>query len=145
MIEARPGNGRGGMRLEQENDLEELTRDVAFFSQHHRGKLDLWKRILCEVNQKGQRAVLWGGGSKGVTFLTTLSVQDEIEYVVDINPYKHGTYMAGSGQEIVAPDFLRAYKPDLVIIMNPIYGDEIRQDVSRMGLNPKLLTLAYDS
>jgi hypothetical protein len=97
------------------------------------------------MRQKGQRAVLWGGGSKGVTFLTTLGVQDEIEYVVDINPYKHGTYMAGGGQEIVAPDFLRAYNPDLVIIMNPIYREEIRQDISRMGLNPKLLTVDYDN
>ena len=145
MIEARPGNGQNGVRLEQENDLEKLTRDVAFFSQHHRGKLELWKRTLREMRQKGHRGVLWGGGSKGVTFLTTLSVQDEIEYVVDINPYKHGTYMAGSGQEIIAPDFLRAYKPDVVIIMNPIYHEEIQQDISRMGLNPKLLTIEYDS
>ena len=145
MIEARPSPGRGGMHLKQEDDLEELTRDVAFFSQNHRGKLDTWKRNLREIRQKGQRAVLWGGGSKGVAFLTTLGIQDEIEYVVDINPYKHGMYMAGNGQEIVAPDFLRDYKPDIVIIMNPIYYEEIQQDLSHLGLNPKLLTVEYDS
>jgi hypothetical protein len=145
MIEARPGPGWGGMHLEQEDDLEELARDVNFFSQNHRGKLDTWKRNLWDMRQKGQRAVLWGGGSKGVAFLTTLGIQDEIEYVVDINPYKHGMYMAGNGQKIVAPDFLRDYKPDVVIIMNPIYYEEIQQDLSHLGLNPKLLTVEYGS
>ena len=141
MIGARPSVGHGSMRLEQEEDLEELTRDMAFFSQNHRGKLDMWKHNVREIRQKGQRAVLWGGGSKGVAFLTTLGVQDEIEYVVDINPYKHRTYMAGSGQEIVSPDFLRDYKPDVVIIMNPIYRKEIQQDLYCMGLTPRILTV----
>jgi SAM-dependent methyltransferase len=144
MIEARLSPAGGSMHLEQEDDLEELTHDVHFFSQNYRGKLDTWKRILWEIRQKGQRAVLWGGGSKGVAFLTTLGVQDEIEYVVDINPYKHGMYMAGNGQEIVAPDFLQDYKPDMVIIMNPIYYEEIQQALGHLGLNPKLLTVAYD-
>jgi hypothetical protein len=49
--------------------------------------------------------VLWGGGSKGVAFLTTLGQSlDDIAYAVDINPIKHGTFMAGTGQEIIAPE-----------------------------------------
>lgn len=141
MIEARPGDGKRHSRLDQEDDLEELTRDIAYFTHHYRHKLDTWNQRLQEIRHKGQRAVLWGGGSKGVTFLTTLDVHNDIDYVVDINPYKHGTYMAGSGQEIVAPAFLRDYKPDVVIVMNPIYCEEIRRDLSRMGLNPTLLAV----
>jgi len=33
--------------------------------------------------------------------------------VVDINPFREGKYMAGTGQEIVSPAFLKRYKPDL--------------------------------
>jgi hypothetical protein len=93
------------------------------------------------MRRDGLRMVIWGAGSKGVAFLTTLKIRDEIAYAVDINPYKHGTYMAGTGHEIVGPAFLRKYQPDVVIVMNPIYREDIRQDLNRMGLTPELLTV----
>jgi FlaA1/EpsC-like NDP-sugar epimerase len=101
----------------------------------------MWRHYLREVQRSGRRAVLWGGGSKAVAFLTTLNLQGEIEYVVDINPHKHGTYLAGAGQEIVAPDFLRQYQPDVVIVMNPIYRQEIESQLHQMGLSPELITV----
>jgi hypothetical protein len=61
--------------------------------------------------------------------------------VVDINPYKHGTYLAGTGQQVVAPTFLEGYQPDLVIAMNPIYCDEIQQELNRMRLGAELLAV----
>src|SRR6201987_1687781 len=51
----------------------------------------------------GQQTVVWGSGSKAVAFLTTLGVHDEIEHVVDINPYRAGKFLPGTGQRIVAP------------------------------------------
>jgi SAM-dependent methyltransferase len=139
MIEARPGNGRSRSVLVQEDDLEDLARDVAYFAENYLDKLDAWQRDLQEIRQNRQRTVIWGAGSKGVAFLTTLRIQDEIEYAVDINPYKHGTYMAGTGQQIVAPEFLREYRPDVVIVMNPIYCNEIRRDLNRMGVTAELM------
>ncbi len=53
---------------------------------------------------------------------------------MDINPHKHGKFMAGTGQEIVAPEFLVDYDPDLVIVMNPVYTDEIRSELGRLGV-----------
>ncbi len=49
--------------------------------------------------------------------------------------------MAGTGQEIVSPAFLVDYKPDVVIIMNPVYLDEITRDLHAMGLAPEIYTL----
>jgi hypothetical protein len=141
MIETRPGDGTGGEHLEQEEDLDDLVRDVTDFAGRIGQTLQSWRRDLSDVAQDGQRAVLWGGGSKAVAFLTTLGIRNEISYAVDINPYKHGTYLAGTGQEIVAPGFLREYQPDRVIIMNPIYSEEIRQDLLEMGLAPELITV----
>lgn len=76
---------------------------------------------------------------KRVSFLTTLKIGDKIEYAVDINPHKHGTFMAGTGQEIVAPEFLQDYQPDAVIVMNSIYCGEIQRDLDRLGVNAKLI------
>lgn len=141
MIGVRPSGRQRTPSPLQEDDLEEITRDVALFSESYRHQFDTWRRDLQEIRRDGGRAVLWGGGSKAVAFLTTLDFRDEIEYVVDINPHKHGTYLAGTGQEVVAPDFLRQIQPDFVIVMNPVYREEIQADLTRMGLSSELMTV----
>jgi hypothetical protein len=141
MIEARPTAGRPSSLLPEEGDLAELARGVEHFSANYRENLDAWTSYLHEAQRRGRRVVLWGGGSKAVSFLTTLGVRDEVEYVVDINPYKHGTYMPGSGHMIVAPEFLDEHRPEVVIVMNPVYRQEITTDLLRMGLSPQVLTV----
>ncbi len=141
LIVARPDDGKNASRFHEEEDLKGLSCYVEYFAKDCREKLDSWKRYL-QANKKNQhRTVLWGGGSKSVAFLTTLNIQDEVEYVVDINPFKQGTYMAGTGQKIVAPEFLKEYKPDIVIVMNPIYRGEIKQDCKKLGLTPEIITV----
>jgi hypothetical protein len=49
--------------------------------------------------------------------------------------------LPGSGQKIVAPDFIVEYKPDLVIITNPTYADEIREQIGTYHLNPEIWIL----
>ncbi len=141
LIEARPGNGEAGRLFESEGDLEELAQDVKRFEERYPDQLERWKSELERVKERGQRAVIWGSGSKAVAYLTTLDISGEIEYVVDINPYKHGMYLAGTGHRIVAPTFLKEYRPDVVIVMNPIYCDEIRCDLDKMGVAAELIAV----
>ncbi len=140
-IEVKPICGKDDLTLTGEDGIKELTQDVEFFSKNYRRKLNEWKHKLEIIKQKGGRVVLWGSGSKGVSFLTTLNIQDEIGYVVDINPYRHNTYMAGTGHEIVAPVFLKEYKPDMVIVMNPVYCNEIEEELKKMGIKPEIITV----
>ena len=116
---------------------------VRYFVEHYTAKHDQWRTALADWRATGRRVVLWGGGSKGVAFLTTLSqTRDDIAYAVDINPIKHGTFMAGTGQEIIAPESLKIYRPDVVIIMNPVYRAEVTADPTPLGLSPEILTLS---
>lgn len=141
MLEARPGRGHAAQMLPEKHDLEEMTRSVMYFAENYQARLEMWKGYLQNIFKNNQRAVLWGSGSKAVSLLTTLKVYDEIEYVVDINSYRQGTFIPGAGQEIVSPAFLREYKPDIVIVMNPIYREEIQQSITSMGLSPQLITV----
>jgi hypothetical protein len=75
-----------------------------------------------------------------VSFLTNVS-SDAVEYAVDINPTKHGMFMAGTGQQIVGPEFLRDYRPDLIIAMNPIYVGEIGEDLDDLGVEAELVAV----
>lgn len=138
MLEARPADGPTSPHLPQEMDKEQIAADVAEFTRTCTETLDGWKQKVRRAVQNGKKVILWGSGSKGVAFLTTLGLCDEIEYTVDINPNKHNTYMAGTGQKIVGPDFLKTYQPDLVILMNPVYTNEVREDLRSRGLSPEI-------
>lgn len=129
-IEARPGTGVEKV----DSDLQQTAQDVRAFASHYRNKVDQWRDRLDEMRRSGRRAVIWGGGSKGVTFLNILQAEDRIEYVVDINPRKQGMHVAGTGQRIVAPEFLRDYRPESIVVMNPIYIQEIRAATEPLGL-----------
>ena len=140
MIEARSGRDQTRERLQAEDDLDDLTKDLNIFVTNQVQKIQKWRSEINAFMEDGCKVVLWGGGSKAVAFLTTLQIKpNKLQYVVDINPYKSGTYMAGTGQEIVAPNFLIEYKPDVVIMMNPIYHVEIQQDLNKMGVQAKLM------
>lgn len=121
------------------NETQEL---IAHFVDQYRTKIEIfWKEKIHEFFLQGRKVVLWGSGSKGVAFLTTLGIKDAIEYVVDINPYRQGTFMPGTGQDIIAPAFLKDYQPDSVIIMNPIYAPEIEEELKALDLSPEVYTL----
>ena len=97
-------------------------------------------RNIIEDRERERRAVIWESRSKGVAFLTTLQIKDEFSCAVDINLRKQGTFLAGAGHKIVSPDFLRTYHPEVVIIMNTNYKDEIRQQLCDLGITARIMT-----
>ena len=139
MITAKPSDKETS--ITSKDDLETVAQEVDYFSANFRQTVTIWKQRLQRLSENGQRVVLWGAGSKAVAFLTTLQVQREIEYVVDINPHKQGAYLAGTGQKILAPELLREYQPNVVIVVNPIYISEIKQMLFDMGITVEMLSL----
>lgn len=139
-LEATPSPSHGGNIVENQAGVDSLRHEVASFFRRYANKIAAWKRELERIASSGLKAVVWGSGSKGVSFLDTLKAGKEITHVVDINPFKQGCFVPGTGQEIVGPEALRDINPDLIIIMNPIYMSEIWETVRRMGLNPRILT-----
>ena len=91
--------------------------------------------------QTGQRVAIWGSGSKCVSLLSKLGEDAQPDAIVDVNPHKHGKFLAGSGYEISSPESLALVRPDAVIIMNSIYTDEIRTGLEKRGLRPELVAL----
>ncbi len=140
-IEARPGQGGTREFLPQERDLDMLKRYVDTFPARYQEKTRIWQERMDRFRDTSRKTVLWGSGSKGVSFLTSLDVGKQIEYVVDINPFRQGYYMSGTGQKIVSPEFLKEYRPDVVIVMNAIYREEIRRNLQDLGLNPELIAV----
>lgn len=139
-IMARPARTASDPATICPDDQYQLAVQVDLFAFRYHTKQYFWIQRLQGMIQARQKVMVWGAGSKGVMFLNTLDTQDYIEYVIDINPRKEGMYVAGSGQQIVPPAFLRNYQPDVVIIMNPIYTDEIRQIAAEYGVQCAFVT-----
>jgi hypothetical protein len=74
-----------------------------------------------------------------VSFLTTLAVGADVEYAIDINPFKRNKYIAGTGHRVVGPQDLVERPPDLVIAMNAVYTSEIRAQLDQLGLSATAL------
>ncbi len=142
MIDAQPAGSADGPDSKPDDKIEALSRAVTAFTASGPSRVAHWKQRLAEHHHNGTKTVIWGASSKTVAFLSTLDIEDEIEFVIDINPLRQNTYIGVSGQKIVAPPFLKHYRPDLVIAMNPVYRREIKQDLERMGLSPALEVIA---
>jgi len=138
-LEAIPGSRGKGYQKKSSLSHETLESLGTQFGAAGRRKINWWKEWRTRIRSSGKRIVLWGAGSKGVNFLNILAISDEIEYVVDVNPKKQFTYVAGTGQQIVPPGFLREYRPDLVIVMNKVYQNEIRKTLNLLDIKPDFL------
>lgn len=140
LLSARPSagvSGAIGSQVALEDDLAATSRGVTHFRSAYDDAVSRWRDVLHRIRSDGGRAVIWGGGSKGVAFLTAMG-DGIIEYAVDVNPHKQGRFIAGGGQQVVAPAFLCHYRPDLVIAMNPIYRREIARELDTLGVSADL-------
>jgi hypothetical protein len=139
LIEANPVNQLSQKIFPEEEDPIKTAQIVKLFSEKFGQKLDYWKNELNLIKNDKKRAIVWGSGSKCVAFMATLGIQDEISYIVDINPNRHGKYIPGIGKQILSPQSLKEFKPQTIIVMNPIYCDEIRKMVETMGISAEYL------
>lgn len=132
----RGKNQQGGLAPEEGGEIEKFRSSC---DEYMKG----WKKRIGTLVAEGGRVVLWGAGSKGVTFLNMpeLGLAGLIETVIDMNPAKHGMFVAGTGQPIVPPDSIRELQPDTIVVANPVYRDEVERIVREMGASPAYLTL----
>lgn len=128
------GRGLGGFGTEKDSML-------ASFGARVDKRVGGLREMVRNTTGQGGRAVVWGAGSKAVSFLGALGEGHGIGYAVDINPFRQGTFLSGGGERIVPPSFLTEYQPDLVVVMNGVYEREIRGALTEMGLSPVIASL----
>lgn len=138
-IEASPGNGQSKRVRISGDSLKEIIKQVDSFVDNINKQVESWQKNLEDFEAAGKRAVLWGAGARGANFLNMLKVKGQIRYIVDINPRKHGKYISGTGQQIVPPEFLKTYRPDVLILTNAIYKKEIQKVVRSLGISPEFM------
>jgi len=121
------------------SDLPGRPSDVRYrsFSARFTERRAQWRRRVDDLRRERRRTVVWGAGSKGIMFLNLLGVPvgGGVDWVVDINPRKHGHFVPLTGQRIIGPDYLSQNPPDLIIVMNSEYQPEVRSIIADLGID----------
>jgi hypothetical protein len=64
---------------------------------------------------------------------------------VDINPSKADSFLAGARQQIIHPERLPEFNPDIVLVMNPLNREEVGADMAQLGLTTKLYAVDVET
>lgn len=134
-LEARLARGT----LRQASPVQAGADVSAHFAERYAATVARWRDAVRALESAGERVVIWGAGSKGVSFLDAVG-RGPIEFAVDLNPRKVGRFLPGSGAEVVTPAFLTEYRPDRVILMNAVYRNEVAALLASLGLGPTIVT-----
>jgi SAM-dependent methyltransferase len=131
-VEARVNNSRPAV-INGEACFE-LPTPLAKYSSVHAAKVSNWWKRIDQYRAERKRVAVWGSGGKSICFLNTIHAPDVFRFVIDVNPARQGKFMPGSGQPILSPNYLNKDRPEVVIVTNPLYEQEIRAIVNGMGL-----------
>jgi ubiquinone/menaquinone biosynthesis C-methylase UbiE len=132
-------------RFDIEETPAETVADVAAFRARIGGVLASWRTRIGSARQRGEKVAIWGSGSKCVAFLRTLGLADGVDAIIDINPHRAGRVAPGMRMAISSPSTLSALRPDLVVVMNPVYLPEIAADCRALGVSAELVAPGVDA
>lgn len=134
-IEARPAAAPAGDPAPP--DVTAVVLPVQDFGRTYRRTVEQWRQRLAGLGPG--RIAVWGAGAKGVMFLTVVDRDRAVRRVVDVNHHKRGRHLPVTGQPVVAPADLEGDPPDAVVVMNPLYTDEIGRSLAEYGIDVPLL------
>ncbi|MCB4458530.1 class I SAM-dependent methyltransferase [Leisingera sp. McT4-56] len=140
VLDAAPAGAAPDPLPPEADDAADTAALIAHFTAEATRRIAAWKARFTAWQQAGKRIALWGSGSKAVGFLTTIGLPGSVVCVADINPARQGAYMPGCPMPIVSPDDLPGFAPDVVIVMNPVYREEITAALTLRGLAPEVCT-----
>jgi hypothetical protein len=124
------------LMAEERFGLRSLHAYSEFQSKANQVKNELL-RFLIEAGTIGQKVSAYGAAAKGNTLLNYAGIKpDLIPFVCDAAASKQGKFMPGSHIPIHAPDKLRQYNPDYVVVLPWNIIDEVMSsldDLRRSG------------
>lgn len=90
---------------------------------------------------EGGAVVLWQGAAKTIGVLAATETTSDIDCAVDLSPGRQGRYLPGSALAVRSPSILESLQPRHIVLMNPMYYDEVRAQMDRMNVHGELCTI----
>lgn len=99
---------------------------------------------LQDLVQSGKIIAIWGGTGKSAAFMHRYDIDAKrFPLVVDSDPLKAGTFVPGTGQEILFRDVLKQTPADVIIIPPQWRALDILQEMERNGISSDLILIEH--
>lgn len=117
-------------------ELEAGLDDMATYGRF-KARVQETKRTILDfligARRQGKKVVGYGAPGKGNTLLNYCGIRtDFLDFTVDLNPLKQGTYTPGTRIPILAPEAIFEAQPDYVLILPWNLKDEICRSMHRI-------------
>ena len=80
-------------------------------------------------NNRRKKIIGYGAGGRGVISLALIKHHRYVSYIIDSNKSLNSLYAPKTNIQIKSPDFLKEYKPEIIIVFSFGYFDEIKNSL----------------